>query len=380
MSALSGKSRVRGIDGRDGFGLAERVRARRILSIALVSMVALLGWWLWPTKRATPPAAPTNAKPAVIEASGTLIAGTSSALAPTNIYAHNLMLRKGPTGFRVYVRWLRGQMARTSRNTNPSLDDPESFYIDAKNGVIHTNVGDLANFLNEGISNSPLKSIKLSGDGDQLKLKGTLHKVIPLPVEVISTIGVAPDNRIQIHVTKINLLKIPFKKLLAGFNVTAASLFPSTGIPGVEVKDNDIFLDTGSAAPPPRIRGQLTSVRIINPDFQQIYGNAQEDVARVEQWRNFMHLQGGTIDFGKLTMRHVDLMMVDLSKNAWFDLDLTNYQDQLVHGYTRMTPEAGLQIFMPSLEEIPPDKKNHKISMEWMKHRNMPPPADITSR
>ena len=371
---------IRSIDGRSGFGLAERVLVRLTLGIALVLMVALLGWWLWPTRRTTSPAASTDATSAMIDASGTTVGRTSSALAPTNIYAHNLMLRKGPTGFRVYVRWLRGQMARTSRDTNPSLDDPESFYIDVKNGVIHTNVGDLANFLNEGISNSPLKSIKLSGDGDQLKLKGTLHKVIPLPIEVISTIGVAPDNRIQIHVTKINLLKIPFKKLLAGFNVTAASLFPSTNIPGVEVKDNDIYLDTGSAAPAPHIRGQLTSVRIINPDFQQIYGNAQEDVARVEQWRNFMHLQGGTIDFGKLTMRHVDLMMVDLSKNAWFDLDLTNYQDQLVHGYTRMTPEAGLQIFMPSLDELPADKKNHKINMEWMKHRNLPPPADITSR
>jgi hypothetical protein len=356
------------------------MHARLTVGIALVAIMTVLGWWLWPTKRGAPSAASVNSKPAVIEASSTTIAGTSSAVAPTNIYAHNLMLRKGPTGFRVYVRWLRGQMARTSRNTNPSLDDPESFYIDVKNGVIHTNVGDLANFLNEGISNSALKSIKLSGEGDQLKLKGTLHKVIPLPIEVISTIGVAPDNRIQIHVTKINLLKIPFKKLLAGFNVTAASLFPSTDIPGIEVKDNDIYLDTGSAAPPPHIRGQLTSVRIINPDFQQIYGDAQEDVARVEQWRNFMQLQGGTIDFGKLTMRHVDLMMVDLSKNAWFDLDLANYQDQLVNGYTRMTPDAGLQIFMPSLEQIPADKKNHKISMEWMKHRNMPPPADITSR
>jgi hypothetical protein len=371
---------IKSIDGHGGFRLAERVRVRLTLGIALVMMVALLGWWLWPTRRTTSPAASTDPKSALIDANGTIVGRTSSALAPTNIYAHNLMLRKGPTGFRVYVRWLRGQVARTSRDTNPSLDDPESFYIDVKNGVIHTNVGDLANFLNEGIGNSPLKNVKLSGDGDQLKLQGTLHKVIPLPIEVISTIGVAPDNRIQIHVTKINLLKIPFKKLLAGFNVTAASLFPSTDIPGVEVKDNDIYLDTGSAAPAPHIRGQLTSVRIINPDFQQIYGNAQEDVTRVEQWRNFMHLQGGTIDFGKLTMRHVDLMMVDLSKNAWFDLDLTNYQDQLVHGYTRMTPEAGLQIFMPSLEEIPADQKNHKISMEWMKHRNLPPPADITSR
>ncbi len=97
---------------------------------------------------------------------------------------------------------------------NPSFDEPESFFIDVKSGVIHTNVGDLANFMNEGISDSPLKNIKLSGDGDQLKITGTLHKVIPLPIEVISTLGVAPDNRMQIHVTKINVLKIPFKKLL----------------------------------------------------------------------------------------------------------------------------------------------------------------------
>ena len=38
------------------------------------------------------------------------------------------MLRKGPS-FRVYVRWLRGQMARTRRGVNPSFDDPESFYV-----------------------------------------------------------------------------------------------------------------------------------------------------------------------------------------------------------------------------------------------------------
>ncbi len=288
------------------------------------------------------------------------------------------MLRKGSTGFRVYVRWLRGQMARTSRNVNPSFDEPDSFVLDVKNGVVHTNVGDLANFLNDSVTNSPLKNIKLTGDGDQLKVSGTFRRI--LPIEAIATIGVAPDNRIQMHVTKINVLKLPFKKLLGGLNITVSSLFHPKDIPGIEVKDNDVFLDTAKAVPPPHIRGQLTSIRIINPDIVQIYGNAQEDVKRVEQWRNFLQLQGGTIDFGKLTMRHVDLIMVDLSNNAWFDLDLTNYQDQLVNGYTRMTPEAGLQIFMPSLDQIPAEKKNHSISMEWLKHRNLPPPPDITSR
>ena len=355
------------------------MRARLVVAVSAVLVVGLLAWWLVRDRRAATRPASTESSPvAVFSTGGASEAANASATAPTAIYAHKLMLRKGSNGFRVYVRWLRGQMARTSRNVNPSFDEPESFVLDVKTGVVHTNVGDLANFLNQDVTNSPLKNIKLTGDGDQLKVSGTFRKI--LPIEAIATIGVAPDNRIQMHVTKVNVLKLPFKKLLGGLNVTVASLFHPKDLPGVEVKDNDVFLDTAKAVPPPHIRGQLTSIRIINPDIVQIYGNAQEDVKRVAQWRNFLQLQGGTIDFGKLTMRHVDLIMVDLSNNAWFDLDLTNYQDQLVNGYTRMTPEAGLQIFMPSLDQIPADKKNHSISMEWLKHRNLPPPADITSR
>jgi hypothetical protein len=299
---------------------------------------------------------------------------------PTNLYAHNLMLRKGSTGFRVYVRWIRGLMVRTARNINPSFDEPDSFVLDVKNGVIHTNIGDLANFLNEEVAHSPFRGITLSGDGDTIKLHGTLHKIIPLPVEMIATIGVAPGNRVEIHVTKLNVLKIPLKGLLGGFHVEVADLFHPGNIPGVEVSGNDIFLDTQKLLPPPHIRGALTSVRIVNPDVEEIYGNATEDVNRVAQWRNFLQLDGGTIDFGKLTMRHVDLIMIDLSNDAWFDLDLTNYQEQLVNGYTRMTPQAGLQIFMPDLDTLPHTKTNQNIGLEWLKNRNISPPPDLTSK
>ena len=310
-----------------------------------------------------------------------IIPGTSnpSDSAPTNVSAHNLKLRKGP-GFRIYVRWLRGQMIRMKRNVNPSFDDPESFVLDVKTGVIRTNVGDLANFLNQAIVNSPLRNITLSGDGDQIKLHGTLHKILPLPIEMIATIAVAPGNRVQLHVTKLNLLKIPFKGLLGGFHITISSLFHPGDIPGIQVSGNDILFDTQKLLPPPHIRGQLTSVRIVNPDVEEIYGNARDDVTQVAQWRNFLQLRDGTIDFGKLTMRHVDLIMVDLSNDAWFDLDLAHYQEQLVNGYTRMTPQAGLQIFMPDLDKIPHDKANQNISMEWLKNRNAPPPPEITSR
>ena len=76
-------------------------------------------------------------------------------------------------------------------------------------------------------------------------------------------------------------------------------------------------------------------------------------------------------------MHQVDLIMIDISKDPWFDLDLANYQEQLVNGYTRMTPQAGLQIFMPDRREI---KHNQNISIEWYKNRNTPPPHDVTSK
>jgi hypothetical protein len=306
--------------------------------------------------------------------------GATSELAPTNVYAHNLLLRKGPS-FRIYVRWLRGQMSRAHRNVNPSFDDPESFYLDINTGVIRANVGDINKFLNTTqIANSPLTNITFSGNGNQIKMTGTLHKVVPLPIGMTGTIAIASDNRIQIHVTKLSVLKIPFKGILGGLHISISDLFHPKGMAGIQVSGNDIFFDTQALLPPPHIRGKLTNIRIVYPDLEEVYGNAESDVARVEQWRNFLRLRDGTIDFGKLTMHHVDIVMIDISKDAWFDLDLAHYQEQFVNGYTRMTPQAGLQIFMPDLDEIPHNKANQNISVEWLKNRNAPPPADVTSK
>lgn len=355
------------------------MRLRFTVSICLlVIALSLLAWLL--NRRGHGVAAPAASVPSVPGSS--TAAGGSPASAdrgPTNVYAHNLMLRKGPD-FRVYVRWLRGQMVRTRRDDDPSFDDPESFNLVITNGVLRANIGDIAHFLNSsGVPNSPLKNITLFGDGDQINLHGTLHKIIPLPIELVGTISVAPNNHIQVRVTKLNVLKVPMKGLLSGFHITLADLIHSQDVPGIQVTGNDIVFDTLKLFPPPHIRGQLTSVRVVNPDLEEIYGDAR-DVAHVEQWRNFLRLSGGTLDFGKLTMHDVDLIMIDISDDAWFDLDLLHYQDQLVNGYTRITPQAGLQIFMPDLDDLKTNKARQEISIEWMKHRNTTPPPDVTSK
>lgn len=354
---------------------------RLLLAISICLLVMTLSLLAWlSTKRGHSATSPVSTVPAV-SGSSTAVGETSTSAdrGPTKVYAHNLMLRKGPD-FRVYVRWLRGQMVRTRPDDDPSFDDPESFNLVITNGVLRANIGDITHFLNSsGIPHSPLKNISLSGDGDQISLHGTLRKIIPLPIELVGTISVASNNQIQVHVTKLNVLKVPMKGLLGGFHVELSDLFHSTGIPGIQVNGNDIVFDTVKLLPPPHIRGQLTRVRIINPDLEEIYGDAQ-DVVHVEQWRNFLRLSGGTLDFGRLTMHHVDLIMIDISDDAWFDLDLLHYQDQLVNGYARMTPQAGMQIFMPDLDELKTKKAIQGISIEWMKNRNISPPPDVTPK
>jgi hypothetical protein len=272
-------------------------------------------------------------------------------------------------------------MARARKAINPSFDDPDSFSLYIKTGVIRANIGDIANYLNSGaLGDTPLKNIQLSGDGDQVKLRGTVRKVIPLPVELTGTLSIFGENGIQIHVNKLNVLKLPLKGMLGVFHVTLSDLFKAKNLPGVEITENDIRFDTHELLPPPHIQGHLTRVRVANPDLEEIYGDAKEDLERTEEWRNFLRLRGGSIDFGKLTMHNVDLIMIDISKDPWFDLDLANYQEQLVNGYTRMTPQAGLQIFMPDLRDIKHPASSRNVSIEWFKNRNAPPPPDVVKK
>ena len=338
-------------------------RPRAYITIAATVIVICLCWLFWHlgSKTSAPATSPSAADD----------------LAPTQVYAHNLLLRKGPN-FRIYVRWIRGQMVRTRPQVNPSFDDPDSFVFHIQKGVIHANIGDISNYLNASApASAPLKNISIQPDGNQLKLRGTVHKIVPLPVELVGTLSPEPDGRVKFHVLKLNLLKIPMKGLLGSFHIELSDLVHASNIPGVQIVNNDVIFDTQKLLPPPHISGQLTEVRVIPPDLEVIYGNARNDETRLSQWHNFLRLSGGTLDFGKLTMHHADLTMIDASKDTWFDLDLVNYQAQLVNGYTRMTAQAGLEIFMPDLDEQAPKKASQSVTLEWLKDRNRSLPPDV---
>jgi hypothetical protein len=76
----------------------------------------------------------TGREPAVLPAQAPSLATripSTPENVPTAVYGHNLVLRKGPD-FRIYVRWLRGDMVRTRRDMNPTFDDLEAFSVEIK--------------------------------------------------------------------------------------------------------------------------------------------------------------------------------------------------------------------------------------------------------
>ncbi len=174
--------------------------------------------------------------------------------------------------------------------------------------------------------------------------------------------------------------KVPVKGLLGTVDVKLADLVHSTNVPGVIVSGDDIIFDTEKLLPPPHIRGQLTTVRVKVPDIEVIYGNAPNDPTQLAQWHNFLRFRNGALDFGKLTMHHADLTMIDAANEPWFDLDLVNYQNQLVNGYTRMTAQAGLEIYMPSLKAQTSKQAGPSVTLQWLKNRNASLPPDVAEK
>ncbi len=358
-----------------------RVRALAIGLAAVVLALALgifAGWRLWqPTTQAAADVPATASADNGQHGMGT---PRLDDLEPTLVYAHNLLLRKGPD-FRIYVVWISGEMVRTHEQINPTFDDPDSFVFQLKKGVIRANIGDISNFLNHSIDKgSPLHNLTIAPDGEQLKIRGTVKKMISLPIEITGTPSPTQSGLIRFHVNKISILKIPMKAILGGLDVKIADLVKDPKMPGLTVDGNDLIFDTEKLLPPPHIHGQITKVHVQVPDIEVIYGSAPDDPS-LAQWHNFLRFRNGALDFGKLTMHHVDLTMIDAANEPWFDLDLVNYQSQLVHGDTRMTAQAGLEIYMPSLKDKTVRKQTrNSVTLEWLRNRNSSLPPDIASK
>jgi len=169
-----------------------------------------------------------------------------------------------------------------------------------------------------------------------------------------ATIAATPDGRIRLHPTSLKAAGFVSKRVLDFFGLDLEDLVKTKHLTGVAVDGDDLLLDPSTLIPPPRIRGHLTRAWIENGLVMQQFGGAipKTAIAPAGRRNNYMYYRGGTLTFGKLTMKDSDLLLVDADPKDAFDFSPKEYNAQLIAGYSKNTPAKGLIVYMPDLADL----------------------------
>jgi hypothetical protein len=253
------------------------------------------------------------------------------------------------------IRYLLGEMIATSAEP-VTLDDPASFETSIKAAEIAISAKTLSDLLNQRVfayPGAPLKNLTITTKAGRIKQTGIMHKGVDLPFELEGTLGVTADGEIRLHADKVRSAHVPFKGLLHLFGEDLSKLIRIKQDRGVTLEGDDIFLNPSKMLPPPRITGKVTAVRIEGDLIVQTFGTGGDKIGIPPfKARNYIYHKGGILRFGKLTMKDVDLEIVDKSPATPFEFSLPEYNRQLVAGYSKNTESHGLIVFMPDLDSL----------------------------
>lgn len=259
----------------------------------------------------------------------------------------------------VHIATLNGKLT-TKPGQIPDFDDRTSFGIDAESANITVSMTALTNDLNDYVfakPSAPLKKLSVSTRGKELVVKGLLVSKGGVPFETAGTLSVTPEGIIRVHTTKVKALKLPVKGLMDLLGVDTADVLNTKKVQGVTVDKDDLILDPGKILPPPELEGHLVSVGVGNQDIVLVFKSSDQSAKQAAVTsscggRNYLAFKGGTVRFGKLTMSDTDLELIDSDPADPFDFSIDHYKEQLVAGYSKMTPKGGLCVHMPDYNKI----------------------------
>lgn len=196
---------------------------------------------------------------------------------------------------------------------------------------------------------SPLRGLTVSVSRGRLYQHGKLRGI---GFTIESEASLTPAGEIRLHPTSIKVAGLSVGGLLELFGLELQKLVNLEGARGVRLEGNDFVLSPTGLLPPPAIRGRVGAIEVLDTAIVQVFvppGEARAKPLRPPDTSaaNYMYFRGGTLRFGKLTMRDADLEIVGADPRDPFDFFLDRYNLQLVGGYSKNTPEHGLVVTMP---------------------------------
>jgi hypothetical protein len=259
------------------------------------------------------------------------------------------------------IRALRGSLKPTRTGEPVTFDDVGSFDVTvdkAEIAVAPESLGALMNSYVLGYQGSPIRNLSMEIDGDRIKQKGKLHKGIGIEFEIEGGLSANADGNIGMHADKIKAGHIPVKGLLHLFGDDLADLVKQGTGRGMKVEGDDIILMPSAMTPPPHINRRVTRVAIADGKIVQYMDSGLHLAAlRPPLARDaYIYHRGGTLRFGKLTMRDADLEIVG-DRPGSFDFFQKQYRRQLVAGFSKSTASNGLIAHMADYSHLHGQRK-----------------------
>lgn len=251
---------------------------------------------------------------------------------------------------------LRGALLPVTPARSPTLDDKRSFTLEIASAEISIDTASLGTLLTDHVfayPGSPLKSLRIETEGDQLIQRGTLHGFLRFTMRAEVTL--TPEGLIRLHPRTVKVFGIGVRSMMHFFGLQLEELAKIQPGHGVRIVDDDFFLDPAAILPPPRTRGRVTRLHIGDGKVVQTFGGPEPPrrlAAVGTEPANYMYFQGASLRFGKLTMMNTDLLILDDDPADPFDFFLDRYNEQLVAGYNKNTLDHGLIVHMPDFGDM----------------------------
>jgi len=293
----------------------------------------------------------TAREPAAVSGTPDTFGGTTVKVAMKNVDFH-LTDR-----IVVHIASLQGKLAPRPGQI-PVFDDKQSFALDADRANITVTTQALTNDLNDFLfakQDAPLKKLSVSTKGNLLVIKGLLVSKGGIPFETDGTVSATPEGLIRVHTTKVRALHIPVKGLMDLLGVETVTLLNTKKVAGLAVDKDDLLLDPEKIFPPPQIHGHLTRIAVQDAGVVLEFrspGVVPAPLVSACGGQNFLVFRGGSVRFGKLTMKDADLELVDSTPADPFDFSIDHYAEQLTAGYSKITARGGLCAHAVDLDKI----------------------------
>lgn len=260
------------------------------------------------------------------------------------------------------IDYVEGVMRPTSGDEPIIFDDIHSFVMRVTAGEIALSMASLERLMNDYVfayDDAPLEDFVFEAVEDRILLKGQLDAIVDIGFEVEATPEMTPSGEILMRPHRIRTAGTIGTAIRNLLSLQLDEVVDFSGARGVRAEGDSLFLDPSILLPPPRIEGPITRIAVENGYLVQRFGNAEKNrAARANVERllrsgsNEMLFTGGVLGFGKLRMVDADMRVIDQDADDPFDFSIVRYNDQLIAGYSKNTADAGLNVYMPDLNDL----------------------------